>query len=376
MKKYLLLLQIGCIWLGVQNAGANNLKDSTRLQSIVISKDSTHFVYEHTGKPFVVWGVNYDHDAGHPSRLIEEYWNAEWYVVVADFKEIKQLGANVVRIHLQLPKFMNSATTVNGSSLKQLAQLLKLAETTGLYLDITGLACYRKKDVPEWYDKMDYAARWEVQARFWEAVAKVCNKSPAIFCYDLMNEPLIPGKGHVVKEWLAGELGGYFFDQQLTLDIGDRTQKQVAKCWVDKLVEAIRKQDEKHMVTVGVIPLAYYFPGAKPLFYDKEVSSKLGFVSIHLYPKHKQVDKALAGLKLYEIGKPLIIEEMFPLECTLDDMDDFIEGGRGFADGWVSFYWGKPIEELAKGQFGDIYLSKWLEYFKNKSKSIVDDQNK
>ena len=48
---------------------------------------------------------------------------------------------------------------------------MKLAEATGLYLDITGLGCYHKKDVPEWYDKLDESDRWAAQAKFWEAVA-------------------------------------------------------------------------------------------------------------------------------------------------------------------------------------------------------------
>ena len=33
----------------------------------------------------------------------------------------------------------------------------------------------------------------EAQARFWEAVATRCAGSPAVFCFDLMNEPVVPG---------------------------------------------------------------------------------------------------------------------------------------------------------------------------------------
>ena len=32
-----------------------------------------------------------------------------------------------------------------------------------------------------------------MQARFWQAVAARCAASPAVFCYDLMNEPVVPG---------------------------------------------------------------------------------------------------------------------------------------------------------------------------------------
>ena len=43
---------------------------------------------------------------------------------------MKKLGANVVRIHLQVGKFMNAADEPNAKSLDRLAKLLKLAEET------------------------------------------------------------------------------------------------------------------------------------------------------------------------------------------------------------------------------------------------------
>ena len=54
-----------------------------------------------------------------------------------------------------------------------------LAEKTNLYLDVTGLGCYHKKDVPAWYDRLSEKDRWEVQARFWEAVAARCPSGSA-----------------------------------------------------------------------------------------------------------------------------------------------------------------------------------------------------
>ena len=46
------------------------------------------------------------------------------------FQEMKSLGANVVRIHLQFGTFMESPTKPRQSSLDQLARLVKLAEET------------------------------------------------------------------------------------------------------------------------------------------------------------------------------------------------------------------------------------------------------
>ena len=331
------------------------------LEFIRVSKDGTHFVNAQSGARFVAWGFNYDHDDA--GRLIEDYWQKEWPTIVEDFKEMKALGANVVRIHLQTAKFMDTPNQPNQESLAQLARLVKLAEQTGLYLDITGLGCYHKQDVPKWYDSMDETERWNTQALFWEAVAKTCAKSPAIFCYDLMNEPILPG-AKKETDWLAGEFAGKHFVQRITLDLAGRTQKEVAKAWVDKLTAAIRKHDNHHMITVGVIPWVHTFPKAKPLFYSNEVSENLDFVSVHFYPKKGEVDKALTALSAYDIGKPLVIEEMFPLQCGIEELAAFIDDSRSFVDGYIGFYWGKTIDEYnEKSDIPSAITKSWLKYF-------------
>src|SRR5690348_5145980 len=67
---------------------------------------------------------------------------------------MKKLGANVVRVHLQLAKFMDAPDRPSGKALDRLGKLLALAERLRLYLDLTGLGCYHKKDVPAWYDRL------------------------------------------------------------------------------------------------------------------------------------------------------------------------------------------------------------------------------
>ena len=340
------------------------------LELIQVSEDGTHFVGTESGEKFVAWGVNYDHDGS--GRLLEDYWREEWQTVVEDFGEIKDLGANVVRVHLQTGKFMKAPGQPNEAALEQLARLVDLAEETGLYLDITGLGCYHKADVPDWYDAMGESERWDVQARFWRAVAKTCSDSPAIFCYDLMNEPVLTG-GDDGDRWLPGDgLGGKFFVQRITLDLRGRDRKDVARAWVDKLVGAIREVDQRHMVTVGVIPWAHVWPNAKPFFYSPEVGENLDFASVHFYPEKGKVEKALTALKVYDVDKPLVVEEMFPLKCGIDEMEQFIDGSREIADGWISFYWGKTPEEYAAedGGIAAAIKKKWLESFRAKGREI------
>jgi hypothetical protein len=338
------------------------------MRFVRVSEDRHSFVLDE-GSPFIAWGFNYDHDE--KGRLLEDYWAAEWPKVQEDFREMKTLGANVVRLHLQLGKFMKQPQEPNEAALMRLGQVTELAQRLRLYLDLTGLACYHKKDVPAWYDGLSERERWAVQARFWEAVAGRCADSPAIFCYDLMNEPILAG-GKKETEWLTGELDGKFFVQRLTLDLAGRTQQQVAKAWVDQLVAAIRKHDQRHSITVGVIPWTLVFPKAKPLFYSKEVSENLDFASVHFYPEKGKIDQALAALAVYDVGKPLVVEEMFPLKCSAEELGAFIDGSRKIAEGWIGFYWGKTPEEYRRSNtIGDAMTLSWLELFQKRTADIL-----
>jgi len=338
---------------------------STNLPPILIDAAGTGFVAD--GKPFRLWGVNYDH-AG-DGRLLEEYWSESWDEVVADFGEIRELGANVVRIHLQVGAFMRSSNETNPEALARLRKVLDLAEANRLYLDITGLACYHKDKVPAWYDALDDAARWDVQAAFWKAIAETCRDRSVVFCFDLMNEPVLPGK-EKADGYLVGEpLGGKYFVQRIALELGERSRKELAKAWVDKLTGAIRAVDKDRLITVGVIPWAHTWPTAKPLFYSPEVGANLDFVSVHFYPQKGKVEKALAALKVYELGKPLVIEEMFPLKCGFDDMDKFLVGSEEHVDGWMSFYWGETEADYAKKKddMTAAIMGKWLKEFRERS---------
>jgi hypothetical protein len=326
------------------------------------SADKTHFVCDGTGHSFVPWGFNYDRDDS--GRLLEDYWADDWAKVAADFREMKKMGANVVRIHLQLCRFMKSPGQPDEENLARLGKLVRLAEETGLYLDVTGLGCYHKQDVPPWYDAMDESNRWKVQARFWRAVADVCKNSPAIFCFDLMNEPVASGESD--DNWLPGQpLGGSYFVQRLTTDMNGRTDREVAQEWIAEMSAAIRAADQRHMMTVGIIPWEETFgPGAKSAFRDPEVSAPLDFLCVHYYPRSGKLDDDLAILKLYDTGKPLVIEEIFPLSADAETTEEFIRQSGNIANGWLSFYWGKTPGEYDKEPGIQASVTgNWLRHF-------------
>ena len=65
---------------------------------------------------------------------------------------------------------------------------------------------------------------------------------------------------------------------------------------------------------------------------------------------------------------------MFPMECSVEDLDRFIEGSRKIACGWIGFYWGKTIAEYQqdKRSIADDLTLHWLEYFAKKTPEIMD----
>jgi hypothetical protein len=335
---------------------------------IRLAADGRSFVLDGTGKRFTPWGFNYDHDE--KGALLEDYWERDWPRVEEDFKEMKDLGANVVRIHLQFAKFMDGPDRPNEKTLKQLDKLLKLADKTRLYLDLTGLGCYHKQDVPAWYDQLSETDRWTAQANFWKAIAKRCANSPALFCYDLMNEPVVPGGKRKDGDWLGPPFAGSHFVQFITLAQADRKRPDLARAWIKRLVAAIREHDKKHLITAGLVDWSLDRPGLTSGFVPDKIAAELDFLCVHIYPKANKVDEALDTLKAFAAaGKPVVIEETFPLQCSMKEFTRFIEESKKHAAGWIGFYWGKPPAELRRGNtIADALMLQWLEFFTQKTR--------
>jgi hypothetical protein len=279
---------------------------------------------------------------------------------------MKNMGANVVRVHLQFGKFMLSPDKLNPDALGRLARLLRLAEETGLYLDITGLACYRKADVPAWYDALAESERWDAQARFWEGVAAQCADSPAVFCYDLINEPIVAGDRRKPGDWYAGPFGGLDFIQFINLNQSGRSRKKIARKWIDAMTRAIHKHDRQHLITMGLLPpdrTLGFISGFRP----KAVAPALDFISVHIYPEKGKVNEALAILRQFAVGKPVVVEETFPLGCSSAELKEFLLGSRRDACGWVGHYNGESIRQLESiRQSGKMTLqqSMWLAWLR------------
>lgn len=60
-----------------------------------------------------------------------------------------------------------------------------------------------------------------------------------------------------------------------------------------------------------------------------------------------KVDNALRTLDAFAVGKPVVIEETFPLKCSIAEFGHFIDKSAKHAAGWIGFYWGKTPRRIA-----------------------------
>jgi len=186
-----------------------------------------------------------------------------------------------------------------------------------------------------------------------------------VFCYDLMNEPVVPGGRRDDRAWLGPPFGGYHYVQCITLDQAGRPRPEIARAWVGRLVSAIREVDRRTLVTVGLVPWSLDRPGLTSGFVPSAAAAELDFVSVHIYPQSGKLEDELETLRGFAIGKPVLIEETFPLSCTPDELRRFFSASGEAADGWIGFYWGRTPEELrGSTEIADALMLAWLELFR------------
>lgn len=309
------------------------------------------------GKSFYPWGFNYTN----PVRidLIEDYWDEEsaWAVIEEDFKNMKSYSANSLRIHLQFHKFMLDIDKPNQAAMEKLQRLVKLAEENDLYLLVTGLGAYRKSDQPSWYNNLSNKERWQAHASFWKSIAASIGGSPAVFAYDLMNEPVnnVQCPDSIAREecdWLVGDaFGDYHFIQNIALK-PDSTETMTA--WISQMVKAIKTVDSKSLITVGFLPLGQI----------TKYSEDLDFVSTHIYPESGNIQKSMDYVSSLQSNKPFVLEEFLNLTCTIEELQEFYDAVKPQVNGVYGHYLGTSKEELeASDEVASKLLLQFIEFF-------------
>jgi hypothetical protein len=292
-------------------------------------------------------------------------------VSVADLREAREMGSNIVRLDLQFKDFMSSCTTPRQTALDELDETLRRAEENGMYLDLTGLSSNHGDAAdPACYRNATESERWAAQEVFWRAVGREVSGSPAVLALNLMNEPRIPATKRDCWVSCGWSLGGYYFVQWITQTPLGRSPSTIAREWVTRMRNAIRAYDSTHLITLGCLPLKNcggLFPGT--------TAPLLDYLSLHMYPRDctgpqpsgydrcasERAEETQSGNPLTHewgvvsaysaTGDPLVLEETYPLRTRDPElMRSFILNSRSAATGWLGHWGDKTLsQEIARG---------------------------
>jgi hypothetical protein len=332
-------------------------RSSPALERLRVDARGTGFAGAATGRPFTAWGFNW----GGPGAY------RDLGVVRERFSQMRSLGANVARVHLQFGDLMESPSRPRTAALEELAAIVRIAERERLYLDISGNEVWLPARAPAWYDGLDENARWDAQIVYWGAVARACADSPAVLCYDLLSEPIV-GNGLPAGDWYTGEFAGFHFGQRISLDLGGRQPADVARAWVERLSGAVRAHDSDHLITVGLLPDA-----AASGFEPAAVAPLLDFLSVHVYPSTgREAESIELVRRLAAHGKPVLIEETYLLVGDAPTLERFIVGTRPYAAGWLGFYYGRmPAQLIHPHSLQEGLQQQWLRLFRKYAPTLA-----
>lgn len=348
------------------------------------------FFDETSMRRFVPWGLRLNLD----SKLLEDTWESNRFEVVSDFREIKRMGANTLRLMLQFERFVdppsvgNPYGTPNEASLEDLIELVTLAEETGLYLVVTGLGIQVSTDQPAWYLNLTEEGRWNAQAVFWSSVAAALRERSIVLSYNVMNEPTVPDGPTsdwcpLTPAWEAFVCGCWI--ENITRDPGNDDPDAIAREWIEAMDNAlVVGQDPDRPFSVATTPASSSF--VSPLIGDL-----VDYITVHAYPVPDNPgtpqDELADWIDLVADdspypsplapSKPLLIEEFIGMEPYLPE---FMTAVRPYVSGWIShyIYGDTPAQNAASsevpkpcGGFEDIELGFDRIFVRDRSKYLT-----
>ncbi|KJD33703.1 glycosyl hydrolase family 5 [Tamlana sedimentorum] len=202
-------------------------------------------------------GINYYPQAT-PWNMFGEQFSTD--IIAKDFKIIKDVGLNSIRIFVQYDDF--GAARVNPIKLNRLIQTLDVAKAYNLKVVLTLFDFYG-----------DYSVmNWTLNQRHAEQIIEAVKNHVAILAYDVKNEP--------------------------NLDFESRGKENVI-AWLSNMIDLIKKVDNQHPVTIG-----WSNTQSATILLDK-----VDFVSFHYYEDLNLLNDAVISLKKHIKNKPLVMQE-------------------------------------------------------------------
>ena len=303
--------------------------------------------------PWRAWGMNWgDDDHYSVIAYFDNPTSAKLATLTSELRTAHLVGANSMRVYLELGQVMQTPTQARPRTLAALQKLLTVAEREHIYVDITGNLVWRPKFVPAWYDRLSERSRWQVQANFWRAVAHVAASSPAVLCYELTSEPIVsetPG-------YYLGEMDGWTFVQSIAVRRG-RNARSLARAWTRELAAAVRSQDDRP-VTIGLLPSLH---GA---FAPANVADLLDMLVVHAYPQQGKAAASLAVVRGFAaFKKPVLLGETFLLLCDESTQRAFLLAANRDLVGVFEFFDGRNPNHMTVSTMEDALYECSLDQF-------------
>ena len=404
-------------------AGATETNPALGLMAV--RPDGQGFVEKPSGRPFTPFGVNYyDPNTGWAPKIWRQFHTNR---VTRHFEVMRDLGVNCARVFLTAATFQPDVNTVDEQALTKLDTLVRIARQSGIRLILTGPDHWEGS--PAYWKPDRFAGERALKAldNFWRAVGQRYRGEPAIFAWDLLNEPHLPWFAETWRplwnKWLqakygdwgrlqaawAGELKEGESWDNVTVPENKASKgnprlldwqmfrESLADEWVRRQVEAIRQADPTHLVTVGYIQWSYPLvrggnPSQYAAFNPQRQSRWLDFMCMHFYPllgrplESKEAwDRNLAylqsALAYCHVGKPVVLEEFGwygggaprgESSLTEDEQDRWIvaeiEATRRLSEGWLSWPFADTPTSTDMSMYGglvrpDLTRKPWAKSF-------------
>jgi hypothetical protein len=382
----------------------------SRQNHIRVSHDNWTLEESLTGKPFIPMGCNYyDPNAGGWPPKIWKKFNRR--ALKSHFQLMEDLGVNAIRVFVSWASFMPTKGRLSTEALDKCSEFLSIARRSGIRVNLTGPDLW--EGYPRWLSPQEFTGYQhfidqkylDAHSSFWELFAAYYKNEDTIYGFDLVNEPFMPWSSKRLSQlwngWLEEKFEspthlkrrwGKFAPRSLRFGgvpippnvrqagsnfLADyqRFREEMALRWVKNSVEAIRRVDKNHLITVGLhqssFPLEEIIPSRYTAFNPHVLSSVLDYIALHWYPfgnpftvsfspydlptnLEKSLSTLLANVRYHKTGKPLIMEEfsyygggspifwggILPYR-TETEQDDFsrryIETTLGSCAGWLNW---------------------------------------
>ena len=326
-----------------------------------VKVEGKEFFETATGKKYVPVGVNWFARGSGWAPQIWKLFDEKWFE--RDFSRIKALGMNTIRVFLGINGLMGEEMCVNEKELEKCIKLLDYAKEYGLRVIYSGPNAW--EGIPIWMKELvQNGGYFENECflksleHFYHVAGEAFGEHEGFFGYDLFNEPMIR---------FSPDYDG------LSIEKFHEKRQKISYDFTKLCVDAIRKHDKAHLISVGSHQWTVPFCGQHPSHYfcfdPHAIGELVDYVSLHWYP---YLDKDIVegdretfeynaaflhgAMQYMDVGKPVVLEEFglygggpahlgtrqyAPLsQKTQADwvIDVAMKRGSKFCDGWLN--WG------------------------------------